>query len=324
MEYRKLGTSELEVSVISLGTWAFGGDNWWGKQDDRDSVETLDCVINSGINFIDTAPIYGKGRSEKIIGAFLSKKNLRQKVLISTKAGLSWQGPKIIHDLSKKRILEELDESRSRLRTDYFDLYQAHWPDKNTPIGETAEVFDKLFKNRVIKSVGVSNFSIEQIAEFMKYCPLHSLQPPYSMFNREIESKIVPFCLKNNIGIISYASLYSGILTGKFFFDNIKIPDDTNRKMKKADLEEPGFSINRKILISLKDIALSYGKSLAQLAINWNFSQKSIASSIVGARNKIQADENSKSYGFQISEGDMHTINEILTERDSQLAVLKK
>ena len=285
MEYKILGKSQLNVSKIILGTWAFGGDTWWGKQDDKDSSETLQGAIDHGINTIDTAPVYGRGRSERIIGAFLRKRNLRQKVILATKTGLSWQGHKILHNLSKKRMLEEIDESRRRLETDYFDLYQVHWPDPGTPVGGTAETMYKFYQTGIIKAIGVSNYSVEQMEEFRKYCPLHSLQPPYSMFDRKIEKDIVPFCMENNIAIITYAPLYSGILTGKFFFDNIPVPDDTNRKMKKKDFQEPRLSINKATLSQLKAIASQYKKTLTHLVINWNFSQKGITSSIAGMRN---------------------------------------
>ncbi|MBU1112790.1 MAG: aldo/keto reductase, partial [Candidatus Omnitrophica bacterium] len=149
MDYRKIEGVSQGILPLSLGTWSFGGDSWWGKQDDRDSSQVLSSAIDKGLALIDTAPIYGRGRSERVIGDFLTKRKLRSKVILATKLGLIWQGPKILHNLKKKRMLEELDESRSRLRTDYFDLYQVHWPDPNTPIGETAEVMHQLYDKGV-------------------------------------------------------------------------------------------------------------------------------------------------------------------------------
>ena len=324
MVYRKIENIDKLISPLCLGTWAFGGDVWWGRQEDKDSVSVLDKTIEAGINIIDTAPVYGRGRSERVIGAYIRKKNVRNKIILATKLGLSWQGAKILHNLTKKRMLEEVDESRKRLRVDYFDLYQVHWPDPDTPVRETAEVMYDLYKSGVTKAVGVSNYSVIQMREFIKYCPLHCLQPQYSMFVRAIEEEIVPFCIKNNIAVISYAPLYSGILTGKFFFDGVDIPDDTNRKLKKKDLEEPLFSINKKTLSRLKEIAASYGKTLTQLVINWNFNQPGITSAIVGTRNALQLKENTGSMGWSLSAKDTRKITNILQERAREIRSIKK
>jgi len=324
VEYRKIENSDLKLSVLSLGTWAFGGDEWWGRQEDKDSTETLELAVGRGLTTIDTAPVYGWGRSERIIGAFIKKRKARKKIVLATKLGLSRQGTQVINNLRKQRMLEEFDESCRRLQTDYFDLYQVHWPDPDTPIRETAEVMHSFYQKGAIKAVGVSNYSVEQMREFMKYCPLHSCQPQYSMFVRDIESNIVPFCRDKKIAIISYAPLYSGILTGKFFFDLAEIPDDTNRKMKRKDLEEPRFSINKDTLFKLKEIAFSYGKTLAQLVINWNFNQKGITSAIVGSRNVSQLEDNLGSVGWKVSEEDLKAIEAILVERLSKIERLEE
>lgn len=323
MDYRRIRNIDLPVSPLCLGTWAFGGDAWWGKQEDQDSVGVLDAVIKEGINIFDTAPVYGRGRSERIIGNYLQKRKIRDKVTLATKLGLSWQGAKISHNLTKKRMLEEVDESRKRLETDYFDLYQVHWPDPNTSIKEIAEVMLSLLNKGITKAVGVSNFSLEELREFIKYCPLHCLQPQYSMFVRDIEEEIIPFCQNNDIAIISYAPLYSGLLTGKFFFGEIKVPDDTNRRLKKKDLQEPRFSINKDILNRLKKIATKYNKTLSQLVINWNFSQKGITSAIVGMRNILQVKDNLGSLGWNIAGDDLRKIDEILQERLSKIKAIE-
>lgn len=302
-----------------LGTWAFGGDSWWGKQEDKDSVAVLEKAIASGVNAIDTAPVYGRGRSESLIGAFISKRKLRHKIIIATKVGLSWQGSKILHNLSKARMLSEVDESRKRLRTDYFDLYQVHWPDPQTPISQTAEIMYTLFEKKIIRAVGVSNYSIEQMEEFMKHCPLHSLQPEYSMFNRRIEDEILPFCVARNIAIISYAPLYSGLLTGKFFLEAREVPDDINRKLKNKEFQEPRRSINRQTLAQLQTVAGGYGKTLTQLVLNWNFNQKGITAAIAGARTRRQLEENLGCVGWTIRQADMKQIAMILKERELKI-----
>jgi len=305
----------LPVSPVCVGTWAFGGDAWWGPQVDSNSVEVLDTTIKEGITIIDTAPVYGRGRSEQVIGGYIKKRKLRDKVIIATKLGLSWEGSKILHNLKKKRMLEEVDESRKRLQTDYFDLYQIHWPDPDTPIAETAQTMYSFFRRGITKSVGVSNYSVGQMKEFMKHCPLHCLQPEYSMFKRDIEEEVVPFCLENDIAIISYAPLHSGILTGKFFLKEVSIPTDTNRRMKKAEFQKPQFSINKELFLQLKEIASLYEKDLTQLVINWNFSQRGITSAIVGMRNAEQAKDNLGSLNWSITKNDLDRIDDLLKER---------
>jgi len=324
MEYRKIEGVSLPVSPVCLGTWAFGGDAWWGPQVDKNSVEVLDATLKGGTTIIDTAPVYGRGRSEQVIGGYIKKRRLREKVIIATKLGLSWQGSKILHNLKRERMLKEVDESRKRLKTDYFDLYQVHWPDPDTAIEETAQTMYSFYKKGITKSIGVSNYSVEQMKKFMEHCPLHCLQPEYSMFKRDIEDDIVPFCIENNIAIISYAPLYSGLLTGKFFLDRVSVPSDTNRKLKKAEFGEPRFSINKDLFLQLKEIASFYGKDLAQLAINWNFSQRGITSAIVGMRNAQQAKDNLGSLSWVIRDSDRDRINSLLEERLEKIKKSKK
>jgi aryl-alcohol dehydrogenase-like predicted oxidoreductase len=325
MQYCKLSNTDLNTAPVSLGTWAFGSDKWWGYQDDKISTLVLETAVDSGLTLIDTAPVYGRGHSEKVIGSFIRKKKNRQKVILATKLGLSWEdsSPKIFHDLSKKRMQQEIDLSRERLDTDYIDLYQVHWPDPSVAIPQTAEVMRKFYQKGLIKAIGVSNYSLPQIKEFIKYSPLHSIQPCYSMFNRSIESGILPFCRDNNIAVITYAPLCSGILTGKFFFDNVAIPSDINRKIKRPELEGERGSINRQTLLQLKRIADKYEKTLAQLAINWNFSQPGVTSAIVGIRNKDQLRDNLGSMDFNLSSEDMLTVNTILEERFKKISELK-
>lgn len=318
MDYRKISNIDIPISPVTLGTWAFGGDKWWGPQEDRNSAEVMREAIKGKITMFDTAPVYGRGRSERVIGDFVRKNNLGQKIILATKVGLSWQGSKIFHNLKKERMLEEVDASRSRLQADCIDLYQVHWPDPDTPIAETAELMHKLKQKGIIKAVGVSNYSPSQMDEFRSYCPLDTLQPEYSMFNRSIEPETVAYCQKNKIAIITYAPLYSGLLTGKFFLRNQPVPSDTNRQLKSIHFKEPYFSFNKDVLSDLENIASGYQRTLAQLVINWNFSQKGITSSIVGARKPEQIKENLGSMGWQMSESDMEKIDKMLRQREKK------
>lgn len=320
MEYRQLGNSNIKVTTLALGTWAFGGDRWWGKQKDLDSQETICRAIELGINFIDTAPIYGNGYSEKVVGEVLKKEGLRDKVVLATKAGLRWEYPESetsFFNLKRESILKEVEDSLRRLKTEVIDLYQAHFPDPSTPIEETAETLYKLYQQGKIRTIGVSNFSVGQMQEFMKSSPLHSLQPRYSMFRREIESETLPFCIKNNIAVIAYSPLDSGVLTGKFFFGE-KIPQDKVRSIN-YDLKEENFALNKEVIIKLKEIASKYKKNLAQLALNWVIVQKGLTCAIVGARNPSQIEENTGSAGWEMNKEDMEPIESILKEREERI-----
>jgi len=319
MEYTRLTVSGADVSKIALGTWAFSSDISWGHQDDRKSFETLDIAVASGINLIDTAPVYGRGHSEEVVGRFLNTNKCREKVLIATKCGLSWSGPKIFHDLSSKKILSEIDDSRKRLKSDYIDIYQVHWPDKAVPIKETASCIKGLHDKGVVRHVGVSNYNIDQMREFMRYCPLHATQPYYNMFRREIEKGFITFCMENNVSILAYIPLHSGILTGKFFFGNVPIPNDMVRK-NHPDLKEPLFSINKDILQEIKKIADKYKKSLTMLVLCWTARRKGITSVLVGSRDSRQIRENLGGIGWDIKKSDLDKIDRLLSLRDKRIS----
>ena len=217
MEYRKLGNSDLEVSVIGFGAWGIGGAPFWTHEGDASSEKAIRKSVDLGINFFDTAPVYGFGHSESIVGKAL--KSVRDQVLLATKCGLVWDKEKlssIRKDCSRKSILKEIDLSLKRLGTDCIDLYQVHWPDEKTQHEETMEALLHIQEKGKIRYIGVSNYSREQVEESMRYATLVSLQPEYSLLQRSIEKVTVPFCLENNIGIIAYSPLASGVLTGKY------------------------------------------------------------------------------------------------------------
>ncbi len=321
METRQISSLDIHVSLMGLGTWAFGGDIWWGPQQDGDSVEVLETALEQGVTLIDTAPVYGRGRSESVIGAFLEKRGLRSRVLLATKLGLSWQGRSVFHDLSPQKMRQEIDESRQRLRTDYIDIYQVHWPDPKNPVEPTAGIMYDFYQKGIIRAVGVSNYSLEQIKRFMAHCPLHSLQPPYNMFMRDIEKEIIPFCRQKKISLLTYVPLHSGILTGKFFLEDVPVPDDLCRKNKK-DLREPYFSINRDIAEKLRSIADSHGKSLSQLVLNWTANRPGVSSVLVGSRRASQVAENAAAFDFAIRPDSLREISDLLDQRQQRIAAL--
>ena len=209
MEFVNIPETQLKVSRVALGTWAMGG--WmWGGTDQRESVATIRAALHRGINLIDTAPVYGFGVSEEIVGAALE--GIRSEAVIATKVGIEWRDGKVFRNATRSRILKEVDDSLRRFRTDYIDIYQVHWPDPLVPVEETAETMRSLFKQGKIRAIGVSNFSVEQITRFRRVAPLHVLQPPYNLFERAIEAQILPYSRANGIATLGYGALCRGTL----------------------------------------------------------------------------------------------------------------
>src|ERR1700684_3970672 len=209
-EFVEIPATQLKVSRVALGTWAMGG--WmWGGTDERDSIATIHAALGQGINLIDTAPVYGFGVSEEIVGAALEGR--RSQAVIATKTGLEWHDGKVFRNATRARIMQEVDDSLRRLGTDYIDIYQVHWPDPLVPVEETAEAMRSLYEQGKIRAIGVSNFSVEQMARFRQVSPLHVLQPPYNLFERAIEADILPYCLANDVATLGYGALCPGLVS---------------------------------------------------------------------------------------------------------------
>src|SRR5271169_4807994 len=203
MEFATIPGTSLRVSRVGLGTWAIGG--WmWGGTDEEESVQTIRAAVERGVNLIDTAPAYGFGRSEEIVGRAIAEGRLRSRVVIATKVGLEWKDGKVFRNASRYRILREATDSLRRLRTDYIDIYQVHWPDPLVPVEETAEAMRALHEQGKIRAIGVSNFSVAQMERFRQVAPLHVLQSPYNLFEREIDAQVLPYCRANNIVTFGY------------------------------------------------------------------------------------------------------------------------
>src|SRR4030088_3123425 len=219
----------LKVSPVAIGTWAIGG--WmWGGTDEAESIATIQAAFEHGTNVVDTAPVYGFGRSEEIVGRPIAEGRLRSDVLIATKAGLQWEGGRVSRNASRARIMREVEESLRRLRTDYIDIYQVHWPDPLVTIEETAEAMLTLLQQGKIRAIGVSNFSVLQMERFRRVAPLHVLQPPYNLFERGIETDLLPYCRKNKIATFGYGALCRGLLSGRMG-PNTKFEGDDLRRM---------------------------------------------------------------------------------------------
>lgn len=321
MQKVQLGKSDLQVSPIVYGAWAIGG--WmWGGTDDELAMEAMKAGYDLGVTSIDTAPIYGLGHSEKIVGKFIKEVG-RDNVQILTKYGWNWKmqkgeylldgaepggsSQKVYSYAGKDGIRMEVEDSLRRLGTDYIDLYQIHRPDPSTPIEETMDEMEKLKQEGKIRAVGVSNHAVGLMEKAMKVTALASTQSPYSMVYRKIEKDILPFSEQHDIGILAYSPLQRGLLTGKITADYDFAKDDhrpTTRFFK-----EPNRSNTNEFLQQIKPIADDHGATLAQLVINWTIQRSGITAALVGARNAHQAEENAKSLSFTLSKKEIDLIN---------------
>jgi aryl-alcohol dehydrogenase-like predicted oxidoreductase len=303
------GTS-LKVSPVAIGTWAIGG--WmWGGTDEAESVATIRTAFERGINIVDTAPVYGFGRSEEIVGKAIAEGGLRSDVLIATKAGLQWDGGRVSRNASRARIMREVEESLRRLRTDYIDIYQIHWPDPLVTIEETAEAMHTLFEQGKIRAVGVSNFSVLQMERFRQVSPLHVLQPPYNLFERGIEADLLPYCRKNNIATLGYGALCRGLLSGRMRADTVFGGDDLRRTDPK--FVEPRFAQYVAAVQKLDGVAQRFGKRVIHLAVRWMLDQ-GITTALWGARHPDQLRPVDEVTGWSLDAAAKSEIDRILRD----------
>src|SRR5258707_6704010 len=263
--------TQLRVSRVALGTWAMGG--WmWGGTDERESVATIRAALDQGINLIDTAPVYGFGVSEEIVGQAVAAAGLRARAVIATKVGLEWRAGKVYRNATRGRIMREIDESLRRLRTDYIDIYQVHWPDPLVPIEETASAMAELYRQGKILAIGVSNFSVAQMEVFRREAPLHELQAPYNLFERGIEDELLPYCRRNRIAVFGYGALCRGLLSGRMRRDTAFSGDDLRQNDPK--FQQPRFDQYLAAVQRLDLLAeYRYAKHVVHLAVRWMLDQ---------------------------------------------------
>jgi aryl-alcohol dehydrogenase-like predicted oxidoreductase len=321
MELRKLGNSAVKVTPLAFGAWAIGG--WlWGGAEDKDALRALRAALDLGITSIDTAPVYGFGKSEELVGQAMAGVP-RDKYQILTKYGMNWQTHqgefffdtfdrndkpvKMYRYAGKEKVKQECEESLRRLKTDYIDLYQIHWSDATTPISETMEAVAELIKEGKVLAAGVCNYSAQQVEEALKTLSIVSNQIPYSMVHRGIEKEEIPQALKKGIGILPYSPLQRGILTGKIKPDHQFKHGDT-RAMAKHYKPENIKRINA-MLDKIKPIADAHNATLSQLVINWTAHRPAIACVLVGARDEQQVKDNAKALDFKLSVEEMNKIN---------------
>ncbi len=311
-ETRALGNSDLHLTPIGYGAWAIGGGNWefaWGAQDDNESLRTIERALDAGINWIDTAAIYGLGHSEEVVGKAL--KGRAEKPYVFTKCSMRWfPDGKIYHSLKAGSLQEEVENSLRRLCVDTIDLYQIHWPNPDDEIEEGWETLAKFQEQGKLRYIGVSNFNVEQMKRVQAIAPITSLQPPYSLLNRNIEAEILPFCKENNIGVINYSPMVSGLLTGKMTAERIKnLPEDDWRK-RSSNFNEPKLSRNLALAEKLKEIGRRHDVEAGVVAVAWTLRHPAITAAIVGARRPDQVDGILPAATFRLSNEEIAEIEE--------------
>jgi aryl-alcohol dehydrogenase-like predicted oxidoreductase len=325
MERRKLGKSDVEVSALAFGAWAIGG--WmWGGSDAREAVKAMETAIDNGMTTIDTASVYGFGLSEELTGKAIKGK--RDKVEVLTKFGMSWEGTKgeyyfetkdnsgntikIYKYASREKVIDDCNSSLKRLKTDYIDLFQIHWPDATTPVSETMEALEMLVAQGKIRAGGVCNYNLGLVKEAVKTFTLASNQVPYSMVNRKIEEDIVPYCIENNIAILPYSPMQRGLLTGKIK-PGYQFNEGDNRPATPY-FKEPNLSAVNKILEDIKPIADEHGVTLAQLVLSWTMNRPGMTCTLAGARNSLQVLENLGAATLRLSEEETSRINDKIAD----------
>jgi aryl-alcohol dehydrogenase-like predicted oxidoreductase len=313
LEYINIGGTNLVSSRIALGTWAIGG--WmWGGTDEKESIRTIHAALDQGINLIDTAPIYGYGRSEEIVGKALNQHGRRESFIIATKVGIDWTNGKIERNSSRQRILREVEDSLRRLQTDYIDIYQVHWPDPTVPVEETALTLRELYEQGKIRAVGVSNYSPEEMARFESVSPIHTMQPPYNLYEREIERDVLPYAVREGITALTYGALCRGLLSGAMNAGRQFAKDDM-RKTTDPKFQEPHFAEYLGATERLDAFARErFGKRVIHLAVRWLLDQPGVGVALWGARRPEQLAPIKEVIGWSLSKDDTAAIDAILRE----------
>jgi aryl-alcohol dehydrogenase-like predicted oxidoreductase len=312
IEFAGIHGSAVEVSRIALGTWAIGG--WmWGGTEEKESIATIRAALDQGITVVDTAPVYGFGRSEEILGKALAAPGLRSRAVIASKVGLEWRDGKVFRNASRERIMREAEDSLRRLRTDHIDIYQVHWPDPRVPMEETAAAMRALYEQGKIRAIGVSNFSVAQIEAFRRVAPLHVLQSPYNLFERGIEAEILPYCRANDIAVLGYGALCRGLLSGQMRPGTTFGGDDLRRNDPK--FRQPRFAQYLDAVERLDLMAqYRYGKRVIHLAVRWMLDQ-GVTVALWGARHPHQVAPVADIAGWLLEADARAEIDRVLRER---------
>ncbi|MDY0092058.1 MAG: aldo/keto reductase [Candidatus Vecturithrix sp.] len=315
MKMRTIGSTAIHASVVALGTWAVGGGTWWGDSDDQQSVKAIHAAIDAGVNLIDTAPVYGWGRSEEVVGKAIHDR--REKVVLATKCGLWWhddtgktffemEGHTVKRTLRPEMIRQEVEFSLKRLQTDYIDLYQTHWPSldpEHEPIADTMECLLQLKKEGKIRAIGASNVDIAMIKEYQAVGVLDAIQPRYSMLDRAIEQEVLPYCIKQNISTLVYSPLEQGLLTGKITKNQTFKEGETRNQLIWLKPENRGKVLD--MLAGWQDLTEKYHCTLAQLVIAWTVEQPGITIALCGARKPEHSIQTAKAGDLSLEPNDI-------------------
>jgi len=312
---RQLGNSDLQLTSIGFGAWAIGGGDWqyaWGPQDDNDSISAIHRALDAGMNWIDTAAVYGLGHSEEVVGRAL--KSTSVKPYVFTKSSMTW-GPdrKIVQTM--KKIRQECEASLQRLGVEAIDLYQVHWPVPDEELEEGWATMAELQREGKVRWIGASNFSVAQMERALKIAPITSLQPPYSMINRSVEPEILPFCAKHGIGVINYAPMHSGMLTGSMSKERVAAMPQNDFRRNAKQYQEPLLSRNLELAELLKTIGKRHGVIAGVVAIAWTLHNPAVTAAIVGGRSAKQVEGVLPAATFRLSEAEFAEIGKFLTDR---------
>jgi len=325
MQKRKLGYTDMEITTVGFGAWAVGGGNWewgWGSQDDTESIAAIQKGLDLGINWIDTAAAYGLGHSEEIVRKAI--KGRRDQVYIATKCGLVWDDPNngtVYNRLKGWSVRQEAENSLRRLGVEVIDLYQIHWPRPDTEIEEGWEEIARLVEEGKIRYAGVSNFNLEQIKRAQKIHPVASLQPEYSLLERRVENGLLQYCAEQQIGVVAYSPMASGLLTGKYTRETIEAiaPNDWRRKFN-DHFREPELTANLAFIEKMGQLAHKFDHSLGELAVAWVLRRSEITAAIVGARRPSQIEQITPASDWNLSAEIVAEIDGLLAARDAQIA----
>lgn len=318
MQTRQLGNSDLNITTIGLGAWAIGGSGWafgWGSQDDNDSIAAIHRALELGINWIDTAAVYGLGHSEEMVGKALKSYTGSNRPYIFTKCERTWDAQgKIIPNLKADSIRREVENSLRRLQVEVIDLYQMHWPQPDEDLEEGWKAMSDLQKEGKVRYIGVSNFSVAQLRRAQTIAPITSLQPPYSMISREAEAEILPYCRENNIGVIVYSPMKSGLLTGSMTRARVAVLGQDDWRRNNPEFQEPRLSRNLQLVELLGTLGNAHGRSPGEVAIAWTLANPAVTAAIVGGRSPKQVEGIVGAADFRLNQSELAQINQFLAQ----------
>ena len=317
LEKRQFGSTDMQITPVGFGAWALGGGDWvysCGPQDDAESVAAIHRALDLGINWIDTAAGYGLGHSEEVIGKTLA--NMSDRPYVFTKCSLTWnEHGQFVDSLKRESIRRECENSLRRLKLECIDLYQIHWPRPDEDLEEGWETLSELKREGKVRWIGVSNFSVSQMRRIQKIAPINTLQPPYSLVRPEVQQEILPFCQENNIGVIVYSPMYSGLLTGKMTAERIKNMPPDDWRQRDPEFQSPRLERNLEIVAALTEIGNKHGVEPGVVAIAWTLRNPAVTGAIVGQRRPSQVDGIFPAATFRLSPAEIAQLDAILAKK---------